>query len=172
MLLVFSAALQGVVIGGLIGAAGSLTGAWIAYLAPKRAEERQAREALRRASRLVANECQLNAVTMPCRLQNLSLLLRSQARVDRQGDVRIGVPEQAAHVNALLARHPNLDGIFASDTAYGQGAATAVQNAGKAGKIKIVAFDAEPDEVTALDRGLIQALIVQKAYSMGQFAVK
>jgi ribose transport system substrate-binding protein len=75
-------------------------------------------------------------------------------------------------VNALLARYPKLDGIFASDTAYGQGAATAVQNAGKAGKIKIVAFDAEPDEVTALNRGLIQALIVQKAYSMGQLAVK
>ena len=75
-------------------------------------------------------------------------------------------------MNALLARYPNLDGIFASDTAYGQGAATAVQNAGKAGKIKIVAFDAEPDEVTALNRGLIQALIVQKAYSMGEDAVK
>ena len=75
-------------------------------------------------------------------------------------------------VNALLTRYPDLDGIFASDTAYGAGAATAVQNAHKAGKIKIVAFDAEPDEVTALKRGLIQALIVQKAYSMGQLAVK
>lgn len=75
-------------------------------------------------------------------------------------------------VNALLARYPKLDGIFASDTAYGQGAATAVQNAGKVGKVKVVAFDAEPDEVTALNRGLIQALIVQKAYSMGQLAVK
>jgi ribose transport system substrate-binding protein len=75
-------------------------------------------------------------------------------------------------VNALLARYPKLDGIFASDTAYGQGAATAIQNAGKAGKIKVVAFDAEPDEVTALSRGLIQALIVQKAYDMGVDAVK
>lgn len=75
-------------------------------------------------------------------------------------------------VDALLTRYPKLDGIFASDTAYGQGAATAVQNAGKAGKVKIVAFDAEPDEVTALSRGLIQALIVQKAYDMGVDAVK
>jgi ribose transport system substrate-binding protein len=75
-------------------------------------------------------------------------------------------------VNALLTRYPNLDGIFASDTAYGAGAATAVQNAHKVGKVKVVAFDAEPDEVTALKRGLIQALIVQKAYSMGQLAVK
>lgn len=75
-------------------------------------------------------------------------------------------------VSALLTRYPKLDGIFASDTAYGQGAAVAVQNAGKTGKVKIVAFDAEPDEVTALNRGLIQALIVQKAYDMGQDAVK
>ena len=75
-------------------------------------------------------------------------------------------------VNALLARYPNLTGIFASDTAYGQGAAVAVQNAGKAGKVKIIAFDAEPDEVTALKRGLIQALIVQKAYDMGVKAVQ
>jgi ribose transport system substrate-binding protein len=74
-------------------------------------------------------------------------------------------------VSALLARYPNLNGIFASDTAYGQGAAVAVQNAGKAGKVKIIAFDAEPDEVTALKRGLIQALIVQKAYDMGVKAV-
>jgi ribose transport system substrate-binding protein len=75
-------------------------------------------------------------------------------------------------VDALLTRYPTLDGIFASDTAYGQGAATAIQNAGKAGKVKVVAFDAEPDEVTALNRGLIQALIVQKAYDMGVDAVK
>ena len=46
------------------------------------------------------------------------------------------------------------------------------RTAGKAGKIKIVAFDAEPDEVTALKRGLIQALIVQKAYDMGVKAVQ
>ena len=74
--------------------------------------------------------------------------------------------------NALLQRYPDLKGIFASDTAYGQGAATAVQNAGKAGKVKIVAFDAEPEEVSALQRGLIQALVVQKAYDMGYRAVQ
>jgi ribose transport system substrate-binding protein len=74
-------------------------------------------------------------------------------------------------VNALMQRNPDLKGIFASDTAYGAGAATAVQNAGKAGQIKIVAFDAEPDEVQALRRGTIQALIVQKAYDMGVQAV-
>jgi ribose transport system substrate-binding protein len=76
-----------------------------------------------------------------------------------------------ALVNALMQRNPDLKGIFASDTAYGAGAATAVQNAGKAGKVQIVAFDAEPDEVQALRRGTIQALVVQKAYDMGVQAV-
>jgi ribose transport system substrate-binding protein len=76
-----------------------------------------------------------------------------------------------ALTNALMQRNPDLKGIFASDTSWGQGAATAVQNAGLTGKVKIVAFDAEPEEVQALQRGTIQALIVQKAYDMGQKAV-
>jgi ribose transport system substrate-binding protein len=81
-------------------------------------------------------------------------------------------PTQVASVvSAVLQRHPDLKGIFASDTFNGQGAATAVQNAGLRGKVSIVAFDAEPDQVTALKRGAIQALIVQKAYDMGVMAV-
>jgi ribose transport system substrate-binding protein len=81
-------------------------------------------------------------------------------------------PSDAARVvAAVLQRNPDLAGIFASDTANGAGAATAVQNAGKTGKVKIVAFDAEPDEVQALKKGLIDALIVQKAYDMGVLAV-
>lgn len=77
----------------------------------------------------------------------------------------------ATLVSALIQRNPDLKGIFASDTAWGQGAATAVQNAGKSGQIQIVAFDAEPEEVQDLARGTIQALIVQKAYLEGYDAV-
>jgi ribose transport system substrate-binding protein len=77
----------------------------------------------------------------------------------------------ATLVSALIQRNPDLKGIFASDTSWGQGAATAVQNSGKSGQIKIVAFDAEPEEVQDLQRGTIQALIVQKAYLEGYNAV-
>ena len=72
--------------------------------------------------------------------------------------------------SALLARNPGLTGFFATDTANGAGAATAVQQAGRA--VKVVAFDAEPEEVTALKLGHISALIVQKAYDFGQLAVE
>lgn len=81
-------------------------------------------------------------------------------------------PVQAASmVSAVLQRDPDLAGIFASDTLNGQGAATAIQGAGLTGKVKIVAFDAQPDQVAAVKRGLVQALVVQKAYSMGENAV-
>jgi ribose transport system substrate-binding protein len=82
-------------------------------------------------------------------------------------------PNQVASVvSAVLQRNPDLKGIFASDTFNGAGSATAVSNAGKRGKVTIIAFDAEPDQVAAVKRGLIQALIVQKAYAMGVLAVK
>jgi ribose transport system substrate-binding protein len=82
-------------------------------------------------------------------------------------------PNTAASLtSALFTRYPDLKGVFASDTAYGQGAATAVKNAGKSGQVKIIAFDAEPGEVQALKRGLISMLIVQKCYDEGIKAVQ
>ncbi len=82
-------------------------------------------------------------------------------------------PNTAATLtSALITRYPDLKGVFGSDTAYGQGAATAVQNAGKVGKVKVIAFDGEPAEVQYLKRGLISLLIVQKCYDEGVRAVK
>src|SRR5919204_3577338 len=80
--------------------------------------------------------------------------------------------DAASKVSAALQRNPDLAGIFASDEANAIGAATAVQNAGKRGKVKIVAFDGAPDEVSYLKRGVIQELIVQKAYGMGYQSVQ
>ncbi len=76
----------------------------------------------------------------------------------------------AATASALLAKNPDLNGFFATDTANGAGAANAVQTSGR--DVKVVAFDAEPEEVTALKLGHIQTLIVQKAYDFGQLAVR
>ena len=59
----------------------------------------------------------------------------------------------AAQATGLLSRYPKLDGIFASDDDQGAGAAIAVKSAGR--NVKIVAFDAEPEQVTDLKRGLL-----------------
>jgi ribose transport system substrate-binding protein len=77
-------------------------------------------------------------------------------------------PNTAATLtSALLTRYSDLKGVFGSDTAYGQGAATAIQNAHMTGKVKVIAFDGEPAEVQGLRRGLISMLIVQKCYDEG-----
>jgi ribose transport system substrate-binding protein len=73
--------------------------------------------------------------------------------------------------SALLAAHPNLKGIFAMNVVSGNGVTQAVKAAGKAGKVKLVEFDAGPPQVQALKAGTIDALIAQYPYGIGQQGV-
>ncbi|MCC6487840.1 MAG: ABC transporter substrate-binding protein [Candidatus Hydrogenedentes bacterium] len=72
----------------------------------------------------------------------------------------------------MLTAHPDLKGIFATNEPAAIGAVQAVEAAGKGGEFKIVAFDASPDQITALERGTIHALIVQNPFKMGYMGVK
>ena len=72
----------------------------------------------------------------------------------------------------LLQGHPNLAGIYAVDSFTGQGVGTAVRALNKTSSVKVVALDAEPQEVQLLQEGVIQALIAQKPYYVGQLAVQ
>jgi ribose transport system substrate-binding protein len=85
-----------------------------------------------------------------------------------KGDLK----DVAANVNALMKRNPDLAGIFASWTNPVIGAGNAIQNANKAGKVKLVGLDASPDEVSLLRRGVVSALIVQKVYDVGRKGVE
>jgi ribose transport system substrate-binding protein len=73
--------------------------------------------------------------------------------------------------SAALQKNPNIVGIFATNLFSAEGAATGIRQAGKSGKIKVVGFDAEPDEITALQQGTVQALIAQSPYVIGTNAV-
>ena len=48
----------------------------------------------------------------------------------------------------------------------------AAKTSGKAGKIKLVEFDAEPVEVQALRTGTIAALVAQDPYTIGNLGVQ
>ena len=52
-----------------------------------------------------------------------------------------------------------------------EGAATGVRQAGKAGKVKVVGFDAGPDQIKALQDGTVQALVAQQPATIGKDAV-
>ncbi len=82
-------------------------------------------------------------------------------------------PAKAASiVNAALAKHPDLSGIFATNLFSAEGAATALKQSGKLGKVKIVGFDAGPKQVQDLKAGLVQALIAQRPAEIGQKGVE
>jgi ribose transport system substrate-binding protein len=77
----------------------------------------------------------------------------------------------ASQIQSTLAAHPDLGGVFAGNTNTGQGVATGLAQAGKQGAVKVAAFDAEPDEITALRNGTLQVLVAQDPAAIGTEAV-
>lgn len=79
---------------------------------------------------------------------------------------------QLQNVENVLMANPDLAGIFSAYDRGAIGAGQALQNAGYAGKIRHVAFDASGEEISFLEDGTIDALIVQQPYEMGRLAVE
>lgn len=77
----------------------------------------------------------------------------------------------ASQIQSTLAAHPDLGGVFAGNTNTAQGISTGLKQANKQGAVKVVAFDAEPDEVTALKANTIQVLVAQDPAAIGTEAV-
>src|SRR4029077_9159855 len=75
-------------------------------------------------------------------------------------------------VSAALAKDPDLAGVFATNLASARVVATGSKQAGKSGKVKVVGFDAGPDQIKQLQAGDVQALIAQQPYTIGQEGVE
>lgn len=78
----------------------------------------------------------------------------------------------AQMVSAAIRAHPDLTGVYVTHSAAAQGASAAIKQAGKQGKIKLIAFDGDPQQIVDLKRGVYDALVVQEPYQMGWDAVK
>jgi ribose transport system substrate-binding protein len=82
-------------------------------------------------------------------------------------------PAKAASiVSAALQKDPDIVGIFASNLFSATGAATGIRQAGKQNSVKVVGFDAGPDQVKALQDGTVQALIAQQPGTIGTDGVQ
>jgi ribose transport system substrate-binding protein len=82
-------------------------------------------------------------------------------------------PATAAQIiSASLAKNPDLQGVFATNLFSAQGVSTGVRQAGKSGKVKVVGFDAGPDQIKQLKAGQVQALVAQKPYDIGQQGIQ
>jgi ribose transport system substrate-binding protein len=67
----------------------------------------------------------------------------------------------------ILTANPDLDAIYAANEPGVLGAAEAVRQAGKTGDIIIVGWDTAPDEIKAVEEGVVTALIAQNPFRMG-----
>ncbi|MDD3164458.1 MAG: substrate-binding domain-containing protein [Oscillospiraceae bacterium] len=81
-------------------------------------------------------------------------------------------PSKAPEVYAqALAAHPDVNGIIGTDGDSGKGIAQALENAGLAGKIKVVCMDRNEDMLPYIENGTIDASVCDKAYMCAFFGV-
>ncbi len=72
----------------------------------------------------------------------------------------------------LLNRYPDVDGIFCACEPIAWGLVLALRNAGRAGRVKVVAFDPSSSMIEALQRGEVHGLVLQDPLTMGETAVR
>jgi ribose transport system substrate-binding protein len=70
----------------------------------------------------------------------------------------------------ILTGHPDLDGVFASNESSSVGFAQALRD--RKTKIKMVGFDWSPSLLDDIKNGVIDSLVVQNPFKMGQEAVR
>jgi ribose transport system substrate-binding protein len=81
-------------------------------------------------------------------------------------------PATAANLmGSALQKDPDLVGVFATNLYSAEGTATGVRQAKKGDQVKIVSFDAGPNQVKDLKAGTIQALVAQQPGIIGQYGV-
>lgn len=84
-----------------------------------------------------------------------------------------GVSQLAAdNLSTLLQNKAPMDGILCLEASGGPGAAKALDNVRMAGKIPLVAMDANPETLDWISKGVIAATVAQKPYSMAFYGLR
>ena len=76
------------------------------------------------------------------------------------------------NVTAAIQAHPDAKVLLGLWSYNAPAIAEEVQRAGKRDQYKIVTFDAEPNTITAMQKGLIDATVIQQPYEYGYQTVK
>jgi len=72
----------------------------------------------------------------------------------------------------VIREHPDLTGIVGLNEPTSVGAGRAILDLGKEGDIRLIGFDSSMNEIKLLERGVMQATIIQKPFQMGYLSVK
>ncbi|MFV0387066.1 ABC transporter substrate-binding protein [Paracoccus sp. (in: a-proteobacteria)] len=77
----------------------------------------------------------------------------------------------ASQFQAVMARNPDIAGVFGANLFSALGAGNGVESAGKADSVTVIAFDAPASIVNNISTGLIDAAIAQHPAEIGYFGV-
>ncbi|MFK7878290.1 ABC transporter substrate-binding protein [Roseobacter sp.] len=77
----------------------------------------------------------------------------------------------ASQFSAVLARNPDIKGVFGANLFSALGAGNGVEGAGKAEDVTVIAFDAPQSIVDNISSGLVDAAIAQHPAEIGYFGV-
>jgi len=90
-------------------------------------------------------------------------------------DVRTDDTDRAKAVSNVadtLVKYPDIAGLVGLWSYNGPAIATAVKNAGKVGKVKIICFDQEAGTLAGIKDGTITATVVQDPYQIGYQSIE
>ncbi|WP_068617256.1 substrate-binding domain-containing protein [Paenibacillus tuaregi] len=84
-----------------------------------------------------------------------------------------GSDEELANIltRTMLAEYPEIKGIVALNAEASIGVGKAIDYLHKGGKVKLITFDNPPEMLEKLQKGTVQAMVVQNPYSNGYLAV-
>jgi ribose transport system substrate-binding protein len=88
--------------------------------------------------------------------------------IDDKGDPR----NANDGISALLAKKQKIDGVICLEASGGSGTAEALHRLDLTGKVAIVSFDKDPETLDGIEKGWINATIVQKPYIMAYYGLK
>lgn len=87
-------------------------------------------------------------------------------------DTKADIPTSVNAAKSMLQRYPDLAAFVGTDSTAGIGAATAVKEAGKAGKVRIVSMDRNSDVLQAIQNGTITGTVAQDDAAMAFWALQ
>jgi ribose transport system substrate-binding protein len=102
------------------------------------------------------------------RIQGVTDALKG-SNIQILGTLSDNTDHAAAQTNVAntLTKYPNIAGLVGIWSYNGPQIATAVKNAGKVGKVKIICFDSDPGTPEGIASGVIYASVVQQPYVFG-----
>ena len=93
----------------------------------------------------------------------IDLTFGPNAELGNFGNQRLS-PSGQGYATGYFPSNPNQSILY--------GTSAAIKQANKQGKIKLIAFDGDPQQIVDLKRGVYDALVVQEPYQMGFQSVK